>query len=1196
MVTERRIECRERRRQPLAELPTAANTLSSRPMQSQKAAAHQPPRNQSIVATSSLAVHTNPNTSNKEPDSNRNSAVSASSILSGRKRKAYIGPWQLGRTIGTGGCSSVRVVRHRFRSQYGAVKIISRATAEKSRAQSLANLIENTRGGPVTNNNRPLPYGLEREIAIMKLLEHPNIVKLYDVWENHNELYIIMEYVEGGELFHYIDRRGGLSEEESAYVMLQIVSALLYCHRHLICHRDLKPENILLDQRNSRVKLIDFGMAALQPEGRKLTTPCGSPHYAAPEVISARPYDGTKADVWSCGVILYVMLTGFTPFNYSEGGNFRSLFRDIMHARYQMPPYLSNEARDLISRIFVPDPSRRITMDEVWDHPFLHKWDEAWRISGHAVTKEAAIGPVMTIERWGVGRVQDIDRSILRNMRTLWHSEPEQKLIQKLLNAELNQEKLFYAALIKHRDENLEQYEKPEDADIAASDHHHHHGRPPPVPRTASQFSIMNDEHLRIPAVPSAKVPADDPGSSSSSSFDPYHAQKAPMEHTSSDPAKVSVHRRARAASGGRAANSARPLRRTYRLPPAGARPSSTGTRTPSGFRVNRSQNFRPSASRSSIRSQVFPSSPPVMISRRPSDRHKRGVTFRHRAGSSSLTGTSSPEPQLPLLPREIGSGITMQSSEAAPSHSSPVAQIAQAIRLRKERVLPHPRPAAIGQSESREIRTHSAELERACEEAFFRSSPGVSSLDISQVGNFSSALNTPSSLAFARNSGNGTTPRPLPMRMLDTPNTYLNRTLAETRQKLAAHKPEGGDDNASRYEEVMRLLDNIVPPTPIERRSATAPTPTPADHIGLLPIISEEGTQGSPGTELSSDLNWRTVSDPVQQTPHLDRCTVRIVTPSAHSSPSVASEALPSPNVAPLNVRKRSRGSAGSDETVIRAAGHSPPESPTNDENEDPVALLHKIRSGWLGRSKKRVSGENLVNNGTGESGQVAEDVGQGAGNAGEPAVRKTRFASGSGLAKWLGRKSVEKFEDKHGETQQRAPMGTSYQPGDNGSETSPASSTDGAPSMTSSVGAPIPDGDERSWFARFLRLKPCVKVIPFAISRRRCRHEMVDLMRTWEEHGIRDLLYSREMSTITARIGRENALHLKPVSFRIEIFVVLDRGRRANLSIARFVQVKGAASSLRKLVEVVTEIMSARDMLVTDKEKRKALLELVT
>lgn len=268
--------------------------------------------------------------------------------------------------------------------------------------------------------------------------------------------YLIMEYVEGGELFHYVDEMKGLPEDESVFIFRQIVSALLYCHRLLICHRDLKPENILLDRDTLGVKLIDFGMAALQPKGRLLSTPCGSPHYAAPEVVSSKPYDGTQADVWSCGVILYVMLTGTTPFNYDNNNDIRSLFRDITAAKYTMPKDICYEAQDLLKRIFRPNPAQRLTMDEVWDHPFLHKFDRDFGFVGRDGTKEAAVGKAPSIDEWRVKRIQDIDREILSNMRTLWHSETEQSLISKLLDKhELNQEKLFYAALLKHKEETL---------------------------------------------------------------------------------------------------------------------------------------------------------------------------------------------------------------------------------------------------------------------------------------------------------------------------------------------------------------------------------------------------------------------------------------------------------------------------------------------------------------------------------------------------------------------------------------------------------------------------------------------------------------------------------------------------------------------------------------------------------------------
>ena len=195
------------KRQPLSELRNRANTppVQRRHPKSSKTASvspHNLPHNESLEPNGSLAVRgSNPNSpeykrvsqiaSEHERDSKRNSAVSTTSTnASSRRRKTFIGHWQLGKTIGKGGCSRVRVVRHKTRNQYGAVKIVTRTTAESTRAQSLANLIESTKGTmtPSASGHKPIPYGLEREIAVMKLLEHPNIVRLYDVWENRNEL------------------------------------------------------------------------------------------------------------------------------------------------------------------------------------------------------------------------------------------------------------------------------------------------------------------------------------------------------------------------------------------------------------------------------------------------------------------------------------------------------------------------------------------------------------------------------------------------------------------------------------------------------------------------------------------------------------------------------------------------------------------------------------------------------------------------------------------------------------------------------------------------------------------------------------------------------------------------------------------------------------------------------------------------
>jgi serine/threonine-protein kinase HSL1 (negative regulator of Swe1 kinase) len=249
--------------------------------------------------------------------------------------------------------------------------------------------------------------------------------------------YLIMEFVEGGELFSFIHEQNGLIEIHAVHIFRQIIAALIYCHRINIHHRDLKPENILLDRDTMTVKLVDFGMAALQPVGKKLTTPCGSPHYAAPEVIKTTSYDGAKADVWSCGVILFVLLTGTPPFNYSgEDRHLGDLFRDIQAAKYVTPDKLSLEAQDLIRKILVADPRRRIGLDDIWHHPFLRKYNQELNFVGEFATIDHWTGPLPAISEWEQLTRSTLDREILRYLRTLWHSEKEEVLIQRLLSRE----------------------------------------------------------------------------------------------------------------------------------------------------------------------------------------------------------------------------------------------------------------------------------------------------------------------------------------------------------------------------------------------------------------------------------------------------------------------------------------------------------------------------------------------------------------------------------------------------------------------------------------------------------------------------------------------------------------------------------------------------------------------------------------
>ncbi|KAF5226995.1 hypothetical protein FANTH_14914, partial [Fusarium anthophilum] len=196
-------------------------------------------------------------------DERRHSAASCDSSGSGRSKKNYkthIGPWQLGRTLGKGSSARVRLCRHTGTNQLAAVKIVNRRMAYLVQDSSLAALSkwDNNLPDQIDGEMR-VPMAIEREVAILKLIEHPNIMKLYDIWENRSEVYLILEYIDQGDLFTFINMKGRLSEEVSIFFFRQIISAISYCHSFNICHRDLKPENILISA-DLQIKIADFGM------------------------------------------------------------------------------------------------------------------------------------------------------------------------------------------------------------------------------------------------------------------------------------------------------------------------------------------------------------------------------------------------------------------------------------------------------------------------------------------------------------------------------------------------------------------------------------------------------------------------------------------------------------------------------------------------------------------------------------------------------------------------------------------------------------------------------------------------------------------------------------------------------------------------------------------------------------------------
>ncbi|KAM9424937.1 serine/threonine-protein kinase MARK2 isoform 7-T7 [Pholidichthys leucotaenia] len=260
------------------------------------------------------------------------------SVTTTTSDEPHIGNYRLLKTIGKGNFAKVKLARHVLTGKEVAVKIIDKTQLNSSSLQKLF-----------------------REVRIMKMLNHPNIVKLFEVIETEKTLYLVMEYASGGEVFDYLVAHGRMKEKEARAKFRQIVSAVQYCHQKCIVHRDLKAENLLLDA-DMNIKIADFGFSNEFTMGNKLDTFCGSPPYAAPELFQGKKYDGPEVDVWSLGVILYTLVSGSLPF---DGQNLKELRERVLRGKYRIPFYMSTDCENLLKKFLILNPLKRGSLEQI---------------------------------------------------------------------------------------------------------------------------------------------------------------------------------------------------------------------------------------------------------------------------------------------------------------------------------------------------------------------------------------------------------------------------------------------------------------------------------------------------------------------------------------------------------------------------------------------------------------------------------------------------------------------------------------------------------------------------------------------------------------------------------------------------------------------------------------------------------------
>ncbi|XP_049841096.1 serine/threonine-protein kinase SIK2-like isoform X2 [Schistocerca gregaria] len=255
-----------------------------------------------------------------------------------------VGFYDIERTIGKGNFAVVKLARHRITKTEVAIKIIDKSQLDAANLRKVY-----------------------REVDIMKTLDHPHIINLYQVMETKNMIYIVSEYASQGEIFDYIARFGRMSESAARRKFWQILSAVEYCHNKRVVHRDLKAENLLLDA-NMNIKIADFGFSNYFTPGETLSTWCGSPPYAAPEVFEGKRYVGPEIDIWSLGVVLYVLVCGALPF---DGSSLQSLRDRVLSGRFRIPYFMSSDCESLIRKMLVLDPCRRYTVEQIKRHRWM---------------------------------------------------------------------------------------------------------------------------------------------------------------------------------------------------------------------------------------------------------------------------------------------------------------------------------------------------------------------------------------------------------------------------------------------------------------------------------------------------------------------------------------------------------------------------------------------------------------------------------------------------------------------------------------------------------------------------------------------------------------------------------------------------------------------------------------------------------
>ncbi|KAG5983454.1 hypothetical protein E4U55_008108 [Claviceps digitariae] len=1091
--------------------------------------------------------HQNASTSEGDKRMSQASYASTSSSRSKKNYKTHIGPWQLGRTLGKGSSARVRLCRHNLTNQLAAVKIVNRRMAYLVQDSSMAALSKWDSSLPdETNGEMRVPMAIEREVAILKLIEHPNIMKLYDIWENRSEIYLILEYIDQGDLFTFINSRGRLPEELAIFFFRQMMSAISYCHSFNVCHRDLKPENILITT-DLQIKIADFGMAALhQTATHQLATACGSPHYAAPELLKNKQYRGDRADTWSMGVILYAMLSATLPF---DDPDLRLMMAKTKKGQYVMPRGLSPEAEDLIRRMLQVNPDRRITIRDIWRHPLVQKYsylDDFGDNTGQLpdTRKGFQYSPVPR---------EEIDPQLLRQLRSMWHMFSEQDLALKLTCEESNDQKAFYWLLHNYRNKQLEDF-KPE---LAHSMSDYHHLKPTIWKKRIStcQFekTRANGHGRSVSRFTVISTAAED----DTENYDPYRASRVLQKCDSQiSQARVTVHRDGQVIST------------TTTTGPASRVRSVSNSRRMRTNSTRASLTSRPQSSHGSLASLRSSRQGTAQI-RVPSLRHKRGVDFSHVRKRSSSTGPGygSVVDKTNSVPRLVHvNGRTAQRASAPAARSSSPGMPRQTDGT-FPKAIGAPNNRASQQSgapmvfNEEELRNFSNGIAKDCDAAFKTTIiVDDSECDSSMMDVDGRRVSSPFSLSLhsaTRNVSPATEvsmsswhSRPLPPLPKDgTTHTKQSTRDGVVEQSLLLNRSDGMMEAAA-AEEASRVSVLLSRPK-TDRRVVSAPTYSQASRkLSTLPSINENAGVHGDGTRIVSAPPHSTVRRANEKNRSMDYLskvehTIRVVNSPAPRSPLRSPQSMTADNGdgkdsfgRPLH-HKSALCSQEIDDCIY-------------DADEGPK----KKKSLWFKRTSRAESNTTC-------------------------STDDARRATSSTNSKH-SRPGDDNSEDNNHETHENQEIKTKKLVRKRRSL---------LPSLNSGSTRNIEV--KQNWLTRLFRVKPATSYLCITLSSKRARQEVVILLREWRRYGMRSIQVDKQRNIVFAKLGAKNYLDLKEVEFAAEIMTVIEHGKKQPLTIVRFTQERGAASSLHRIVATMKIMFESRHILVTDKNKQKMMIK---